>query len=227
MFVEAQGTIVRVNQAPPDDFVGFYLNVDAGLSTTFINRKIASPKAKLFTALHEYGHRMLGASGISDPFLIKNDVERSCNRFAAEFLAPEKDFISAVEQSPKNVRMDVFKLVDTISSQSLLSKHATAIRLKETGYLDQTQLNCWLEARAKLSGGQLKNEDVEDVENRFGAVHAKILGEVGYLPTYLAGVALQQKLISTVDVANSFSLSQSIQDRAISLATRRMEVAAS
>ena len=194
---------------------------------TFVNRKIFSPKAQLFTALHEYAHAMLEASGVSDPFSIKNDVERSCNRFAAEFLAPTVEFSATVEATSRTVRTDIFRFVDLMSQKSMLSKHATAIRLRELDYIDQRALNGWLVARNKLSAKELKTEDDEDVENLFGQVHAKLIGEIGYLPTYLSGIALKEKLISSVDIVNSIALSQGVQDKAIALATRRMEVATS
>jgi Zn-dependent peptidase ImmA (M78 family)/transcriptional regulator with XRE-family HTH domain len=200
LFVEAQGTVVRVNQAPPEDFLGFYLEPEEGVPTAFVNRKISSSKAQLFTLVHEYAHWILGASGISDPFRLKNQIERTCNEFAAEFIAPKEQFGRSVKALSRTIRIDVFKLVDSASKQSLLSKHATAIRLLETGYIDQKQLDHWL---------------------------AKLVGEIGYLPTYVAGLALGKKLISSVDVMTSISLSQSVQDSAISLATRRFEVAAS
>lgn len=225
LFVEAQGTLFRVNQSPPEDFLGFYLEADEGVPSIFINRKISSPKAQLFTALHEYAHRIMGASGISDPFAIKNDTERLCNQFAVEFLAPQREFSKSVEGLSPTLRSDVFRFVDVASSQSLLSKHATAIRLYETGYITQSQLNAWLTARSRLSGKQIKNEDSDDTENNFGQVHAKLVGEVGYLATYVSGIALKEKLISHVDIATSISLSESIQERAIDLATRRMELA--
>lgn len=229
LFLEAQGTVVRVNQAPPEDFLGFYLEPDDGAPTAFVNRKISSIKAQLFTLAHEYAHMLLGISGVSDPFRIKNQTERSCNEFAAQFLAPADQFAKTVETFERGIRIDVFKFVDLASRRSLLSKHATAIRLVETGYINRQQLSQWLATREKLSGKQIKNEDAEDddPENTFGQVHAKLIGEIGYLPTYLAGVALERQLITNVDVVTSISLSQSIQEKAISLATRRFEVAAS
>lgn len=225
LFVEAQGTVFRFNQAPADDFFGFYVEADESLPSVFINRKISSVKAQLFTALHEFAHHLLGASGVSNPFSIKNEIERTCNRFAADFLAPEKAFNELVAGLNQSIRSDVFQLVDSVSARSLLSKHATAIRLLETDHVNQKQLNSWLAHRARLSPKELKNEDKEENENSFGQVHAKLVGEIGYLPTYLAGVALREKLISSVDIVQSIALSQSVQEKALSLASRRMELA--
>lgn len=115
--------------------------------------------------MHEYAHSLVGASGVSDPFRLKNDIERMCNQFAAEFIAPTPAFTKIVEALDKATRIDVFKLVAQASRLSLLSRHATAIRLLETGHIDQKQLNQWLSARAKLSGKDLKNEDLDDDDN--------------------------------------------------------------
>lgn len=227
LFIESQGTIFRVNQAPPEDFFGFYLAGKESLPTIFVNRKISSVKAQLFTAVHEYAHHIAGLSGISNPFSVKNDIERACNHFAVNFLAPQNEFSNVVERFSRQIHSDVFQLVDAVSTRTLLSKHATAIRLLETGYVSQKQLNSWLAYRAKLSGRELKNEDSEEPENNFGQIHAKLVGEIGYLPTYLAGIALREKLISSVDIVYSISLSEIVQERALSLASRRMEAAVS
>ncbi|MGO3927392.1 helix-turn-helix domain-containing protein [Rhodopseudomonas pseudopalustris] len=227
LFVEAQGTIVRINDAPPNDYYGFFLAPEAGLPTVFINRKILAPKAQLFTLLHEYCHMLLGQAGVSNPFVVKNEIERQCNKFAAEFLAPEREFSELAGAQPKTVRADLFRFIATVSSQSLLSMHATAIRLLETNFISQAQLNTWESHRKTLPIKQLKDEekDLESQDQKGGAVHAKILGEIGYLPVYVAKLAVDRKFIDSADVHAGFHLTESLQEKAFSLAARRFEVA--
>lgn len=227
LFLEAQKTIVRINDAPPDDFLGFFIHPETGMETVFVNRKISTPKAQLFTILHEYSHKLLGLSGVSNPFVVRNESERACNRFAAEFLAPEKAFTElASDRARIDGRNDAFRLISAVSGRSLLSMHATAIRLAETGFLTQAQLKAWELVRQGAARRDLKNEEREDDEQGGGAVHAKLIGEVGYLPTYLAGLALRQKLIDKVDVQTGIGLTASIQEKAFALAARRFEAAA-
>ena len=92
LFLEAQGTIVNVNDAPFDDFLGFYINHSESTPVAFVNRKISSRKAQLFTLAHEFGHILANAEGVSNPFIVKNSIERTCNKFAAEFLSPMAAF---------------------------------------------------------------------------------------------------------------------------------------
>jgi Zn-dependent peptidase ImmA (M78 family) len=44
---------------------------------------------RLFTLAHELAHVLMGKTGISDPFVRKNAIERRCNRFAGSFLVPK------------------------------------------------------------------------------------------------------------------------------------------
>src|SRR5699024_8742263 len=51
--------------------------------------------AQVFTLLHEFTHLLLGESGVSD--LAPNnphEVEKFCNKIAAEFLVPGEEFVS-------------------------------------------------------------------------------------------------------------------------------------
>jgi Zn-dependent peptidase ImmA (M78 family) len=227
IFIEAQGTLVRVNDAPAEDYLGFFLDDNQSISSIFINRRTSAPKAQLFTIVHEIAHRMLGVSGVSDPFQLNNDIERTCNKFAAEFLAPEEAFRAIVERQNRSARSDVFMFVDAVSQQSLLSKHATAIRLLETDYLNPKQLGAWTNARAAMNRRDLKQEESDASGETFGQPHAKRIGEVGYLSTFAAKLAVDMKFIDYSDVISGISLSRTLQERAFSLAARRMEVAVS
>jgi Zn-dependent peptidase ImmA (M78 family) len=229
LFIEAQGAIVRINEAPPEDYLGFFLNPEENFATIFVNRKISAPKAQLFTLLHEYGHQSLELSGISNPFVLRNDIERSCNRFAAEFLAPEKAFSELAGNQSRADRNDAYRLIAAVSRLSFLSMHATAIRLVETGHLTQGQLKAWEAQRRTQAPKELKNEehDLEADTPQGGAVHAKQLGEVGYLPTYVAKLAVENKIIDSADVQSGVGLTASLQEKAFSLAARRFEAAVS
>ena len=222
LFLEVQGTTVNINAAADCDFFGFYIHPAEGLPLIFVNRVISSKKAQLFTLLHEVAHRLLEADGISNPFAAQNDVERKCNGFAADFLAPMEAFRSLVERQASSTRGDVFALVNAVSRNSLLSRHATAIRLLEGGYIRNNQLNTWIAAARQFPKAE-KEEESE--ASGGGAVHAKRIGELGYLPVYLAAEAIRKNYIDSVDVQVGIRLSESLQERAFDLARRRVKVA--
>jgi Zn-dependent peptidase ImmA (M78 family) len=79
-----------------DEFQGFALS-DSYAPLVFINDKDFRA-AQIFTLAHELAHIWIGETGISDATLVAkadtelNQIERFCNRVAAEFLVPEKSF---------------------------------------------------------------------------------------------------------------------------------------
>jgi Zn-dependent peptidase ImmA (M78 family)/transcriptional regulator with XRE-family HTH domain len=226
LFLEAQGTIVNVNDAPSDDFLGFYINHSESAPVAFVNRKISSRKAQLFTLAHEFGHILANAEGVSNPFIVKNSIERTCNKFAAEFLSPMATFQALVEQQGRTARSDPFELIRFVSQRLLLSQHATAIRLVEAEYLSPALLRVWEKARSQSPTSE-KDDETEAAGDGFGAVHAKRIGELGYLPTFLAKVAIDENLIDSLDVQGGMKLAESLQQSAFSLAARRFLAAVS
>jgi Zn-dependent peptidase ImmA (M78 family)/transcriptional regulator with XRE-family HTH domain len=222
LFVEAQGTIVNINDAPPEDYLGFFIRPDAARPLIFINRSISSRKAQLFTAVHEYAHFLAGATGISNPFVTRNTLERTCNQFAAEFLAPLDLFRKIAEQAKTEVGNNLFSLVRTVSGRSFLSGHATAIRLVEAGYISQDQLAVW---ESQIKPRAEKDEEKEQEANPQPAPQAKRISELGYLSVYLADKAIKAKIIDAIDAKNGLGLSEKLQERAFSLARRRFEAA--
>ena len=226
IFFEVQGGVLNVNEAPTEDYMGFFLEPAGGLPTIFINRVVSSKKAQLFTLAHEYSHALLGQDGISNPFMPRNAVERTCNVFAAEFLAPMDQFSAVVEAIPAATRHDVSRFIAATSAQTLLSQHAAAIRLVEGDYISQQALRTW---QKMFSANPRREKDLEkeQVATLGGVPHAKRLSELGHLPVYLSRSAISAGLIDAYDVTESLGLSMTLQERAFSLAQRRFEVASS
>lgn len=226
LFFEIQGGVLNVNEAPAKDFMGFFVEPAGGLPTIFINRIISSKKAQLFTLAHEYSHALMGLDGISNPFTPRNALERNCNIFAAEFLAPMEQFSAMVEGLPKASRSDTARLVEEISARTLLSKHAAAIRLVEGHYISQPQLSNWSKLFVSRPR-QEKDDEREASAGGGGQPHAKRIGELGHLPVFLAKKAVEAGILDAFDVQEELGLSRTLQERAFSLASRRFDLALS
>ena len=124
LFFQVHGVAININDAPAKDYLGFYMSEPA-FPLAFVNRSISSRKAQLFTLVHEFAHHILNAQGVSDPFATNNSIERKCNQFAAEFLAP-LDRFTALATSLRTRSSDPSGRTRSVSHRSLLSNHAAA-----------------------------------------------------------------------------------------------------
>lgn len=100
--IESLGTLVMRNSVVGnnthrplnrDEFRGFAISSKQA-PVIFINTT-DSPQAQVFTLLHEFAHLLIGESGVSD--LSPNNphqIEKFCNKIAAEFLVPSTEFSS-------------------------------------------------------------------------------------------------------------------------------------
>ncbi|RAI57600.1 hypothetical protein DOO78_18610 [Roseicella frigidaeris] len=224
LFFEGQGVVLNVNDAP-EDYMGFYVNPDAGLPTIFVSRSILSRKAQLFTLAHEIGHFLLGLEGVSNPFEAKNDIERSCNVFAAEFLAPRNTFSQVAEGFSRDMRADTRAFISATSARTLLSRHAAGIRLVELGYISRREYLAWREDFLANPGNEKEIERKVFGNSNVAAVHAKRLNEIGYLSVFLSKSAIDKNIIDAHDVVEGIGLSIGLQQKAFSLAARRIEAA--
>jgi Zn-dependent peptidase ImmA (M78 family) len=90
--VEAQGMFVYlINASTTDDWRGLAIYDERRIPIIILNGDEVEPGARSFSLFHEYAHILLRQSAISD-HRSKTGNEIFCNKFAAYFLMPEKEF---------------------------------------------------------------------------------------------------------------------------------------
>jgi len=139
--IEEKGILVLQDSFPRQDGSGFCL-AHRDHPLTLINTQQQTRARRLFTLVHELAHVLMGRTGISDPFVRKNSIERRCNRFAGSFLVP-KAYVSNLLGSsvsrtpdPDDVRWAARKLK--------ISQEATVLRLEQLGIYKHGSHNSWL-----------------------------------------------------------------------------------
>ncbi len=126
--IEEHGIVVLQDSFPREDGSGFCLAHNTH-PLILINSKQQTRARRLFTLVHELGHVLMGQTGISDPFVRKNAIERRCNRFAGSFLAP-KSYVSSLLGGPVTPDPDL-EDVRWAARKLKLSQEATVLRLEQ------------------------------------------------------------------------------------------------
>jgi len=128
-----------------EEFRGFALS-DPYAPLIFLNNK-DSLGAQMFTLFHELIHLGLDQSGISNPFETgetNHEVERYCNRVAAELLMPAAEVREMIADS-------VTGDPGALARKFRVSTFVALIRLRELGRLDQASFRALYEAEREAS----------------------------------------------------------------------------
>jgi Zn-dependent peptidase ImmA (M78 family) len=119
----------------PNEFRGFALS-DELAPLIFVNGA-DTKAAQIFTLAHELAHLWLGESAVSDVNLATspaNQVERWCNRVAAEFLVP-LDEVGQVDVDQPDLTGELERLAHRFKVSTLVALR----RVYEAGRLSQEQ----------------------------------------------------------------------------------------
>lgn len=119
-----------------DEFRGFAL-ADELASLVFLNGA-DSKSAQMFTLVHELAHIWLGASGVSDTQagqVPELEVERWCNRVAAELLMPLEE-LRATHRPDSRIEDEIQRLAREFKVSTLVALR----RLFDAGFLDRATL---------------------------------------------------------------------------------------
>ena len=123
------------------EFRGFAI-ADKQVPAIFINGADAA-SAQLFTLLHETAHIWLGESGVSNPDpASENKTEQLCNRVAAEFLVPNKEFTRAWQSETA-----IEENLETLARQFHVSTYIIGIKAYQNKLIVQKE---WQKIRQKV-----------------------------------------------------------------------------
>lgn len=148
--IEDKGIYVLHASFPSEDGSGFCL-AHPEHPVIVVNTKNQTRARRLFTLIHELAHVLMGKSGISDPFIRKNAVEKRCNRFAGAFLAP-KAFIRTLLKNVTPSKHPDTDDVAWVSRRLKISQEASVLRLEQLGIFEEGSHSSWL-AIVKSRGG--------------------------------------------------------------------------
>jgi len=123
--VEEQGVAVYALSFSIADCRGFSIYDEDLPPAIVVNGKEYEWTARVFTLMHEYAHLALHRPGISDERGF-NKVERWCNRFAAEFLIPQK----YLQETYRSGREPDFQTLRSHAERLGVSQQALALRLQ-------------------------------------------------------------------------------------------------
>jgi Zn-dependent peptidase ImmA (M78 family) len=147
-FIEGLGVLVLHRTFDTDEAAGIYAQVDNGPHTIIINTTSSSKARKLFTLAHEFCHVLLRQEGASNPSVLRNQVERFCNKFAAYLLAPDVLIKGGLERFNYTPSSDP-DFVRLFAKKLGISQEALVLRLVESNYLDKSDYARW---RSRFNG---------------------------------------------------------------------------
>jgi Zn-dependent peptidase ImmA (M78 family) len=204
--VEERETVVL--QSSFDDGAGFCLSSSESFDVITINTFKQNYPRRLFTLAHEIYHCILESSGLSDPDVEENNVEVRCNRFAAEFLAPQ----AVVERVARPIfgRSADFDIDDLrrFASAMKLSMHASVVRLIAANIYTESALGAWNRfveenGNPDFTSGRSGGRRVEEWKYK--------LAKYGFLLPRIFGRALEHREIDPVQIFRSSGIKPKYQ----------------
>ena len=190
--VEAQGVFVYlINASTTDDWRGMAIYDDRRIPVIVINSDEALASARSFSLFHEYAHLLLRQSAITDHRSRDRD-EEFCNKFAAYFLMPSREFHGAtllVGGGFRNYWTDTqLRKIGSVfkTSMSAVALHLISHNLAPDDFFN-VKLAEW-RVREKTRGKPGIVPYYDKIANRLGIQHIKVVF-----------AALDQKRINQLD----------------------------
>jgi Zn-dependent peptidase ImmA (M78 family) len=156
-FLEGLGIFVIHRSFGSIEASGLYIQTEGGPHTIIINTTGSSKARKLFTLAHEFCHILLRKEGISNPSIVRNDVERFCNKFAAYLLAPTRLIYACLERFGYQPA-PTSRFARLFAEKIGISQEAGMLRLVEERLLTRGEFSEW----RRTVGGFIPPGDTSD-----------------------------------------------------------------
>jgi Zn-dependent peptidase ImmA (M78 family)/lambda repressor-like predicted transcriptional regulator len=168
-FIEALGVMVLHYSFGSTDVSGLYAKVNGGPHTVVINTTGSSKARKLFTLAHEFAHVLLRQEGASNTSIVRNKIERFCNKFAAHLLAPDDLIKAALRRFGYKPSADN-NFIRLLAKNLGVSQEATVRRLVEMSYLSADQYGAW---RSQFDGITPPGDTTDGAGGKSDPIQAK------------------------------------------------------
>ncbi len=215
--IEKDGAIVLCEKVNNDGFRGFCFSERGHFPLILINTANQRPATKLFTLMHEIVHIILGRTGVSDPNILENEVERFCNKVTASVMMPRQEFEALYGRVKQN---SVRTTTDAIAHHFGVSKSAAALRITELG-LAADFYGRWLAALPPRIP-PIEEEEEAEASTGGGGLGAQI-GRFGYLLPSVLGKAVKQHSISIFDAYRLTNLAPKTLTELAQIGERKLE----
>lgn len=215
--IEKEGAIVLCEKVNSDGFRGFCFSEKSHFPLILINTANQRPATKLFTLMHEIVHVILGRTGISDPNILENEIERFCNKVTASVMMPQAEFEDLYSRVKHN---NVRATTDAAAHHFGVSKSAAALRVTELG-LDIDFYGRWLAALPPRIP-RIEEEEEGEAATGGGGIGAQI-GRFGYLLPSVLGKAVKKHSISIFDAYRLTNLAPKTLTELAQIGERKLE----
>lgn len=139
--IETLNVFVLQLSFPETDGTGFCLSGKT-YDVIVLNTRQQSPARRSFTLAHEVYHCAIGETGLSDSRVANNAIERRCNSFAAQFLAPESLVRRVARDTLTSTDLRVEEL-RAFANTLNISMYASLLRLVELRIYDEEAVGVW------------------------------------------------------------------------------------
>ncbi|WP_273772760.1 helix-turn-helix domain-containing protein [Brucella intermedia] len=215
--IEKRGVLVLCDKIKNENYRGFCFGGEVSFPLIFINTFNQRPATKLFTFVHEIVHVMLGETGVSDPSILDNKVERFCNRVTAEVMMPSAAFEAYFGTLQQRTAR---RIATSMAKRFGVSKQAAALRIQELG-LQRDFYSAWVKSLPAQMPLIEEEEEKEEAPQKGGGIGAQV-ARFGYLLPKVVGRAISKRHISPLDAFQLTNLKPSTMAKLSEIGSSRL-----